>query len=647
MKRSFRGHTALFLFAAVLLSQMGAIGPYDNVVTEGIPQIAVSLRRDVSRYGAYRTAELMAWNPVKQEMLIRTYGYGPRHRGQLHRVEYPGGRFRQLTFFNDPVAGTAYPPERDDYLVLRKDTDGNEQYRLYRCDSGMGKVTLLTDGRARITSWDWSHSSRQIAYLSTGRNGKVFDLHLMDPADPHSDRLLVSLGSEGWGVRCWSPDDRHIVLGQTVSNRESYLWLLDVATGVKQCLTPGDPAHPCAYRDAAFSGDGRGLYTLSNRGSEFWQLVYLDLATRRQRLVTRPFRWDVSSFALTRKRKMLAFVVNEDGASVLHLLDLSSGKERPVEQLPPGVISGLRWHQGTELGFTCESSHYQTDAYSLDVRTGRIKRWTDSQTRGLHPEVYAEPERIHWPGFDGRSISGLLYRPPPWFSGKRPVIIDIHGGPESQSRPEYIGVWNYYIDELGIALIRPNVRGSSGYGKTFLDLDNGFRREDAYRDIGSLLDWIRSSSDLDASRVMVTGASYGGNVALAAAAAYNDRIRCAMEISGPSNLVTFLISRERDREERRAEYGDERDPRMRAFLERIAPLNNARKIRKPLFIVQGANDPRVPLGEAQQMVEAVRRNGTPVWYLMAWNEGHGFFKPANVGLLSDARALFVKEYLLK
>jgi dipeptidyl aminopeptidase/acylaminoacyl peptidase len=365
-------------------------------------------------------------------------------------------------------------------------------------------------------------------------------------------------------------------------------------------------------------------------------------------LLTDPSRWDVSSLAMTADRKILAYVTNEDGASILHLLDTTKGKELPVPRLRLGVITGIAWHSnGRDLGFTFASAHFQWDAYSLDVRNGRITRWTDSQNPKLEAEDFAEPERIHWRSFDGREISGLFYRPPSWFTGKRPVIIEIHGGPESQSRPGYIGVWNYYVSRLGIALIRPNVRGSSGYGQTFLDLDNGFRRADAYRDIGALLDWIRSRPDLDADRIMVTGASYGGHMALAVAALYNDRIRCVLDEYGPSNLVTLLETMKRGRDLRRTEYGDERDPRMRAFLERIAPLNNAGKIRKPLFIVQGANDPRVPLGEAQQMVTAVRRNGTPVWYLMAWNEGHGFFKPANVDFLNYAEALFVKEYLLK
>jgi dipeptidyl aminopeptidase/acylaminoacyl peptidase len=648
MKRPSWKYAILFLLGAVVLSDIGGGGSRPDVVTEGIPPIPASVREEVQRYCVYRQVEFMGWHPVKRAMLVRTYGYGAGHRGQVHRVEYPGGWLRQLTFLADPIAGISYHRPAGDYLVFSKDSNGNEQYQLYRYDCGTGRVSLLTDGRARTTWWIWLHSGRQIAYLSARPNGRDLDLYVMDPSHPQSGRLLTALGGEGWGIQSAAPNGGHILLSRYVSDRESSLWLLDTATGKKQRLTPEDSAGPASYAGARFRRDGRGIYTLSNRHSEFWRLAYIDLATRRQTPLTHQRQWDVTSFAMTRDGKRIAYITNEAGASVLHLLDTASGKERPMPFRSLGVVADLEWRRnGTELGFTFSSAHFQSDAYSLDVRSGRIDRWTDSRTVGLHPEEFAEPERINWRSFDGREISGLLYRPPSSFTGRRPVIIDIHGGPESQARPGYMGWWNYYVNQLGIVLIRPNVRGSSGYGKRFLDLDNGFRRTDAYRDIGALLEWIRSRTDLDADRVMVQGASYGGHMALAVATMYNSRIRCVLDEYGPSDLVTLLEARLRQTDLRRAEYGDERDPRMRAFLERIAPLNHAWKITKPLFIVQGADDPRVPMSEAQQMVDAVRRNGTPVWYLLAWNEGHGFHKAENVNYLTYAETLFVKEYLLK
>jgi dipeptidyl aminopeptidase/acylaminoacyl peptidase len=227
-------------------------------------------------------------------------------------------------------------------------------------------------------------------------------------------------------------------------------------------------------------------------------------------------------------------------------------------------------------------------------------------------------------------------------------VINIHGGPEAQARPNFQGRGNYFMNELGIAMIYPNVRGSAGYGKSFLLLDNGFLREGTYKDINALLDWIATRPDLDADRVMVTGGSYGGHMTLAVSTFYSDRIRCAIDVVGISNLVTFLQNTSAYRRDlRRAEYGDERDPKMRKFLTDIAPLTNVDKIRKPLFVVQGANDPRVPRSEAEQIVKALQEHGTPVWYLLAKDEGHGFRKKRNSDFQFYASVMFMQEYLLR
>jgi dipeptidyl aminopeptidase/acylaminoacyl peptidase len=321
---------------------------------------------------------------------------------------------------------------------------------------------------------------------------------------------------------------------------------------------------------------------------------------------------------------------------------------RPVPGVPLGVVSGVKWHRdGGAVGFTVASARSTYDAYSFDVRSGSLERWTFSETGGLNAEAFAQPEPISWKSFDGLEITGFLYRPPARFAGKRPVRIEIHGGPESQARPEFLGRDNYFINELGAALILPNIRGSSGYGKSFLKLDNGFLRENAYKDIGALLDWIGTREDLDSQRVMVEGGSYGGHMSLAVSTLYSDRIRCSVDEVGISNLVTFLENTSGYRQDlRRVEYGDERDPKMRAFLERIAPANNAEKIVKPLFVIQGQNDPRVPRTESEQMLARVRGNGTPVWYLMARDEGHGFGKKANRDFQFYATVLFLKQFLL-
>jgi dipeptidyl aminopeptidase/acylaminoacyl peptidase len=320
-----------------------------------------------------------------------------------------------------------------------------------------------------------------------------------------------------------------------------------------------------------------------------------------------------------------------------------------VPKLPIGVLYGISWrNHSRELAFNLSTASQDYDAYSLDMATGKLERWTFSETGGLNTSGFAEPKLIHWNSWDGKSISAFLYKPGAKFPGKRPVIIDIHGGPEGQVRPDFLGRDNYYLNELGVAMIYPNVRGSTGYGKTFQKLDNGFLREGSYKDINSLLDWIHTQPDLDAGKVMITGGSYGGFMTLAVATNYNDRICCSVDVVGPSNLVTFLEHTSGYRQDlRRVEYGDERDPKMHEFLERIAPANNAKNITKPLFVVAGRNDPRVPASESAQMVQVVRQNGTPVWWLLAKDEGHGFAKKKNRDYQFYATVMFVKEYLLK
>ena len=628
------------------MAQTRDIVPADNLVVENIPPIPASLADEVSRYTAFRRAGLSSWHPTKREMLISTRFADTQ---QVHLVQFPGGARTQLTFLKDGASGASYSPTDGAYFVFNKDVDGNEFYQKYRYDFATGVITLLTDGTSRNTGGVWAKKGDRLAYGSTRRNGQDVDLWVMNPSDPQSNRMVVQLQGGGWAALDWSPDDHQLLVSEYISVNESYLWLINVTTGEKTLITPKDAAEKIAYGGAQFSKDGKGIYVTTDRASEFKRLAYVDLTTKHHTFLTDHIPWDVVEFRLARDGKMIAFITNEDGLSILHLLDVARGQEQPAPRLPTGIISGLRWHKNSQdLGFGMASARSPSDIYALDVRTGQVERWTTSETGGMNAEHLVEPELVRWRSFDDRMISGFLYRPPERFTGKRPVIIDMHGGPEGQARPWFQGVNNYFLNELGISIIFPNVRGSSGYGKTFLALDNGFLREDSYKDIGALLDWMHTRPDLDTDRVMVTGVSYGGHMTLAVATYYADRIRCVLDIVGPSNLVTFLENTSPYRRDlRRVEYGDERDPQMREFLNRIAPMHNAAKITKPLFVVQGGNDPRVPLSESVQIVEAVRKNGTPVWYLMAKDEGHGFAKRKNRDFLLYSSALFVKEYLLK
>jgi dipeptidyl aminopeptidase/acylaminoacyl peptidase len=631
--------------AAVLAGPAAEIRPADNLVVEGIPAIPESVAEAASRYTELRFASAESWHPARREMLITTR-FGDTV--QVHGVRSPGGDRRQLTFFPDRVQGATYQPTRGDYFVFRKDTGGNEFSQLYRYDLPAGTITLLTDGKSQNGGLAWSTAGDRIAYGSTRRNGADRDLYVQDPREPRSDRRLADLEGGGWQALDWSPDDTRILAIELVSANESYLWLLDSATGERTLLTPKGGAERVFYGWGEFAADGRSVYVTTDRESEFQRLARVDLSTGAHEYLTTHIDWDVDAFDLSPDGKTLALVTNEDAVSKLRLLDTASARERLIELPALGIVDGLEWHPDNRvLAFTFSSARSPSDAYALEAATGKVERWTFSETGGLDPAGFSEPELVHWKSFDGRTISGFLYRPPARFAGPRPVVITIHGGPESQYQPGFLGRSNYYLNELGVAIVFPNVRGSTGYGKTFLKLDNGLQREDSVKDVGALLDWIAARPDLDSSRVMVTGGSYGGYMTLAVATNYADRIKSAVDVVGVSNFITFMEKTEAYRRDlRRVEYGDERDPKIREFFTRIAAVNNVDKITKPLFIVAGQNDPRVPAGEGEQMVAAMKRNGRPVWWLMARDEGHGFAKKKNQDFQFYATIAFMKAHLL-
>jgi dipeptidyl aminopeptidase/acylaminoacyl peptidase len=618
----------------------------DNLVADGLPAVPRELRQAVGRYLEFRSAAFNSWHPVYREMLITTRFADTM---QLHSVQKPGGARRQLTFSPEPVAGGSFRPTKGDFIVFAQDTAGGEFYQLYRYDLADGKITLLTDGRSRNSGPRWSNSGTWFAYTSTRRTGKDTDVYVMDPSDLTSDRRLAELSGGGWRVLDWSPDDEALLLQEYISINESRLYRADAHSGVIDLITP-KADEKVAWSQAQFAKDGHNLFVTTDKDSEFQRLCRMDLITHKLTPLTPNLGWDVESFELSRDGKLLAFVSNENGVSKLHLLEAKSGRERRAPQLPLGVITSLEWHENSrDLAFTLASARSPADAYSLDARTGTVERWTESETGGLNPETFVEPQLIKLQSFDGLSFSAFLYRPDPnKFRGPRPVLVNIHGGPEGQARPIFQARNNYYVSELGVALIYPNVRGSAGYGKTFLTLDNGFKREDSVKDIGTLLDWVRSEPGLDAQRIAVTGGSYGGYMTLASMTHFNDQLRCGVDVVGLSNFLTFLKNTQDYRRDlRRAEYGDERDEKMREFLARISPVTNVKKITKPMFVVQGQNDPRVPVTESEQMVKALRENGGAVWYLMAKDEGHGFQKKRNVDYQFLTTILFFREHLLK
>jgi dipeptidyl aminopeptidase/acylaminoacyl peptidase len=634
--------------------------PGDNLVIDGIPPIPADLLEQIGRYTESRTAVFQDWHPTKAEMLITTrFGDVP----QVHQVANPGGARTQLTFFPDRIAAAMYEPKKGDYFIFTKSIGGSEFDQNFRYDTASGDITLLTDGKSKNSEPTWSNNGERVAYTSTRRNGADTDVYVESPMDPKTDRMLSQVQGGGWSIEDWSPDDKQLLVLEEISINESYIWLFDSQTGEKKALTPRPPANAekVSYTRARFSKDGKGVFVATDRESEYQRLAYIDLATGKHTYLLPETKWDADAWDLSDDGKQIAYALNENGTSTLHVVDVNSSngnvsvsKPREPSFNPPlanVVIAGLKWHHAplsNLLAFNVTSARLPFDVYTWDTKSNATTRWTASETGGIPTSRFSEPELIRWKTFDGKEITGFLYLPDKAkFSGPRPVIINIHGGPEAQYRPGYLVRNNYFINELGCAMIFPNVRGSAGYGKTFVKLDDGFNREGSYKDISSLLDWLKNRPELDSNRVMVTGGSYGGFMTLAVACNYADRIRCAVDVVGPSNFVTFLKNTESYRRDlRRVEYGDERDPKMAEFLERIAPLNNASKITKPLFVVQGANDPRVPKSEADQMVATLKKQGTPIWYLVAKDEGHGFAKKKNADYQFYATVQFMRQYLL-
>lgn len=639
----------VLVFVACQAAAQDATIPVPSTVTlEGVPAISASIAERFAPYGEFRFAELLSWHPTRREILTAT-SLGPRR--QIHLVTGPGRARTQLTFGPAVTGAAAFEPALgESFVFVRDPTGGSERPQLYRYDVATRIVTLLTDGKTRNggNAMVWSRKSGLVAFDSNRRTNADREPWVIDPKDPSSARLVLE-GSGNWIPQDWSPDDRELLVEERVSTDARYIWRVDVKSGGKTALTERGK-EPASWSSPRFGPDGRTVYAQSNHGGEFNRVWRMGGGTKRWTPLT-PEGAAVESFELSPDGRTIAVVFDRGAASVLELLDAVTLKTRHTPKIPPGTIRNLRWNRTSQaLAFNLQSVHTFLDVYSVSAATGVVERWTMSESGGANPDALPPPEVVRWKSFDGQTISGVLYRPPARFNGPRPVIINIHGGPDDQrERPRFLGRSGSFINEFGIAVVYPNVRGTPGFGKAFQAADNGMLREDAVKDIGALLDWIALQPHLDKSRVMVTGASYGGYMTYAVAANYGDRIRCAFAGAAISNFVNYLEQTEPVRlPSRRSEYGDERDPEMRTFLSRISPVTYASKIRVPLFIMHGGKDTRVPPGQAQQMARAVRANGVPVWVAVYEDEGHvAFANPANNDFNLFTWARFAEEYLLK
>ena len=620
-----------------------------NLVLEDIPEIPLDITERIKQYQNTRSASFADWLPDDGGILISTRF---ANTAQLHTVAFPMAARAQITFFDEPVTNATFSrsPGYNGFLFTR-DAGGDEFSQIFWYDMDSRQDQMLSDGESVNFGISWSNKGDRFVFTSTRRNKRDFDLYVSEMSSPERAELIMDRGMGYWMATDWSPDDTKIIAVQYLAATSTNSYIIDIQSGEMEQIYDIGQA-PVFFSAIAWNSDGDKLYVISDGGREFRTLGKYDIATGEFTYITHDIPWDVEGFTINNQRTRAAFTVNDNGVTKLYLLDTADDSYEMVADLPDGQIYGVKFHPDRdELAMVINSPRTPGDVYSLDLESEKLKRWTASEVGGLDTGNFPEPELIFYETFDSvngnpRQIPAFVYKPRD-AEGPVPVVINIHGGPEAQHRPFFSSFNAFLVQELGIAVIGPNVRGSSGYGKTYLDLDNWYLRENSVMDIGSLIDWIAGQPEFDADRIAVYGGSYGGYMVLASMMHFNDRIACGVNIVGISNFVTFLENTEEYRRDlRRVEYGDERDPEMREFLLSISPANHAEKITKPLFVIQGANDPRVPASESEQMVAAIRENQGDVWYMLALDEGHGFRKKENSDRMTEAIALFLKMNLL-
>jgi len=623
-----------------------------NLVLEDIPAIPQTIVDDLNRYQNVRSASFLDWTADGESLYVSTR-FGEVE--QIHRVDMPGGARHQLTFFDEPVSQISRQPDGS-HLIFAMDAGGNEFSQLFVFDPLVSRSRMITDGESRNGAVVWTRDGERIAFQSTRRNGASNDVWMMalDQADsePAAARLVLAAPDGTW----WGPADfdeagERLLILNYVSITDSRIHLLDLESGQTTLLAGGDGDLSSNW-PLGFDHGGEGYWFITDRGGEFKQLAWQPLAPGAEPvIVTADIPWDVEGMAFSKDRRRAVFAVNEDGLSRLYLLDPESREYRGVGGIPTGLVGSVGFSPDCgRLAMTLNTPQTPSDTFVLELGEeplahGELTRWTHSEVGGLDTDTFVEPELVRFESFDGLSVPAWVYKPEG--DGPFPVVVSIHGGPESQARPSFSSTYQMWLEKLGVAVVVPNVRGSAGYGKSYLAMDNAYKREDSVRDIGALLEWIGTRPDLDADRVAVFGGSYGGYMVLASAVHYSDRLKAAVDIVGISSFVTFLENTEDYRRDlRRVEYGDERDPQMRAHLEKISPLNNVEKIAVPMLVVQGENDPRVPVTEAEQIVAALREKGETVWYMNALNEGHGYRRKENRDVYQQAVVLFLRRHLL-
>jgi dipeptidyl aminopeptidase/acylaminoacyl peptidase len=536
---------------------------------------------------------------------------------------------RQITFGANRVQFARWSPDGR-WIAYGTDRGGNERTQIFLLSPDGTRERELTpaDDYFRIFS-GWSPRGLRIAYVSNERNGNDFDLYLMDlDADgrPAAPRMVMQ-GAGNLGIEAWRPDGEAIVLSQGRGEADNDLLLLDLRTQKLDTLFM--PAQMSSYRSVQWTPDGTGFYVATNHERDFAGLAHYRLGDRQLHWMQQPPH-DVEAVALSPDGRLLAYAVNEAGFSRLVIRDLQGQRDLSAGELPRGVVGFLEWAEDApRLAIGVSAPGGPGDVWVYDAESGRTSRATESTLAGLDPASFIAPEAVQLASFDGETIFGLLYRPRGAEGRRPPVVMMLHGGPTAQARPYFDPVKQYLLAR-GYAVLDLNFRGSTGYGQRFTQLDNKRLRPNAVRDMQAAVEWLRGRSDVDGMRVAAMGGSYGGYMTLAAVAQLPEYFQAGVDFVGVANWISGLEDASPQlRNSDRIEYGDIGNAADRAFFTEISPLSYADRIRSPLMVVHGANDPRVPVAEADQIVRAVRHRRGDVEYLRFPDEGHGIAKLSN------------------
>ncbi len=615
---------------------------HDGLVADNLPETPAALAARAADYAAAREATPLGWTP-KGRLLIAT---AFADTAQVHVLDGPGSARRQLTFLPDAVAEVAVSadPAREAFVFTR-DSNGDGRYDLYYQVVGAADARRLSDGRSTNGAPVWSNSGREIAFFTTARDGKSQDIDIVDIADGSLPHLAVAADAAAWSPLDWSPDDRKLLALRAVSSRQSSLVLVDLDDGGRRDLSAGEP--PGAVTLARFARDGQGAYYVTNQGSEFKQLRFVNFFTGQKTVISSHVPWDVEELAVSRDGHYLAYVSKEGGNGRLNLVDLRAHQDLNPPHLPGvDVIRAIAFDADSKrLAVGVATPTAPRDAYVLDIESNRLEAWTHSEAGAVDSASFVGARADRFPTFDrdGSHARELpLYAFEPMSAGPHPVLIWLHGGVDSEFRPSFDPWIQFVVKELGFTVLAPNLRGSSGLGKTIAALADGRSREDAVKDIGALLVWIGLQGSLDAKRVVIGGVGYGGYLAAASLETYGDRLRAGIDLCGISDFVDLVGDANSNLQpERRAQFGDERDTEVRAYLRRISPLTNADRLTKPLLVVHGKNDPWVPVEQSDSLVSRLESRGAPVAYLVATREGHVFTRQSDRAAWFSATAGFL------